>query len=715
MSRGLIARLREVNTTRQPEDSVALRVWVMASVAVGVCALGYARAVSWGTAGLALAVLPVAYLFSYRRRAKDNWFVKILLAIGALAALGRFFGQIGTVITLDEVRFPLADVFLWVQLLHSFDLPARKDLNFSLGSSLALMAVAGSLSQDLYYGVFLIGYATCVLVSLRLAHRSEASENALIFEASAPRSYGPIRRRMRSRTPRAIVAVVLCGSLLFLVLPQPKGLRSFALPFNIGGGGGIFAGGGISSPGFGGTPGARSSGIGYYGFGTRMDLSVRGELSDDLVMRVRSSAPAMWRGVIFDRYDGRAWSSPEGNLRPLPGDLPYAYPPEFRSLGPRTSVTQTFYVEAHQPNVVFSGGQPERIWFYDQVNVDPLGGLRVDETITPDTVYSVVSTRGAATPAELRRAARPGMIPETIQRYLSLPDSVTDRTRTLAEDITAGADTDYDKVKAIETYLKDNFFYSTDSPVPPAGQDAVDHFLFDTDVGFCEQFASATVVMLRSLGIPARVVAGYTPGNRNPFTGYYEVRNSDSHAWVEVWFPTYGWYEFDPTYDIPEAQVDVAEFVPLLRLLRALAEALGRLLPFSTSTAVRYGMLGATGLLIAWIVLVFRKRLRIPRRGPAPTLAPLPAGRVARAFRRWEVALESVGDGREPAETARELIERSAPSAEARRALSAFEAERYAPRGPEDAEAERAERALTEMAEDALASTNREGRRAGEG
>ena len=80
--------------------------------------------------------MPLAYWISYRRRAKDNWHIKIAITIFAIFALIRFFGQLRGIATLDEVRFPLADLFLWVQVLHGFDLPARKDLNFSLGSSL---------------------------------------------------------------------------------------------------------------------------------------------------------------------------------------------------------------------------------------------------------------------------------------------------------------------------------------------------------------------------------------------------------------------------------------------------------------------------------------------------------------------------------------------------------------------------------------------------
>src|SRR5918996_3937726 len=179
MSRGLIATVKAVNRTRAPEDSIAFRAATLGAVMVSVVALGAEGAVSVTTTVVALVMLPVAYWFSYIRRARDNWHVKIILALAAIVALIRFFGELRAVGTLDEVRFPLAVVFLWVQVLHSFDLPARKDLNFSLGSSLALMAITASLSQDMTFALFLFVYAGSALAALHLAHVSELSEGAV--------------------------------------------------------------------------------------------------------------------------------------------------------------------------------------------------------------------------------------------------------------------------------------------------------------------------------------------------------------------------------------------------------------------------------------------------------------------------------------------------------------------------------------------------------
>jgi hypothetical protein len=137
----------------------------------------------------------------------------------------------------------------------------------------------------------------------------------------------------------------------------------------------------------------------------------------------------------------------------------------------------------------------------------------------------------------------------------------TERVRALAHRITANATTAYDKARAIETWLGAHTQYSLNIPPLPKGKDAVDQYVFVDRKGFCEQIGTSLVVMLRELGIPARLAVGYTPGERNPFTGLYEVKASDAHAWAEVYFPGVGWQGFDPTAHVPlagDAHIDAA-------------------------------------------------------------------------------------------------------------------------------------------------------------
>ena len=692
MSAGLVDFARRANRTQHPEDSVALRVSVLGAVMVAVVTLFAEHAISVATAALVLAALPVAYWVSWQRRAKDNWHIKIVLAVAAIVALGRFLVSLGAITTLDEIRFPLADVFLWVQVVHSFDLPQRKDLNFSLGSSLALMAVAASISQELSYAGFLLFYAVFAVVALLFAHKSEMQQGA-VGVLRSPKAPARTTALPWRHIARPLVGATIAGMLLFLVIPRSSGVTTFALPFSLGESTGAPALGGVANPGFAGDPTGRSNGIGYYGFSTTLDLRVRGDLSDDLVMRVRASAPSMWRGLVFDRYDGVSWTGDESEPTPLWGEGRYTYPPRFANLAPVAEVVQTFYVEVEQPSVLFAAGEPDSIWYASGVGVDELGTLRTDSTLTDGTVYRVVSTRGAAPPSLLRRIAHDS-VPDEMDRYLQVPADLPTRVRSLAQSITRRATNDYDRVKAIERYLRTHYRYTTDSPVPAPGEDAVDDFLFDARVGFCEQFASATAVMLRTLGIPARVVTGYTPGTRNPFTGYYEIKASDAHAWVEVWFDNLGWYPFDPTFDVPPARPTAGDLVPLVSVLKWLSEKLPRGLP-DTRVSVMYLVLVGAVAIATWAgVAIWRRRL-LARSGAgvAPT-GEARAGPVTRAFVRLEQALAARKSPRSAGETAREVLRRVPHGSGVDEALHAFELERY---GDEEPSTEQSRAAAAEF------------------
>jgi hypothetical protein len=134
---------------------------------------------------------------------------------------------------------------------------------------------------------------------------------------------------------------------------------------------------------------------------------------------------------------------------------------------------------------------------------------------------------------------------------------------TLAQEVTAPYVTPYDKATAIESYLR-NYPYNTEISAPPEGMDAVEYFLFDVRQGYCDYYASAMAVMLRTIGVPSRLAAGYAPGelvagdDKPVYTDEYRVLERDAHAWVEVFFPTYGWIQFEPTASQPLVQRVVA-------------------------------------------------------------------------------------------------------------------------------------------------------------
>ncbi|AXI08145.1 hypothetical protein CUC15_03815 [Oceanobacillus zhaokaii] len=153
---------------------------------------------------------------------------------------------------------------------------------------------------------------------------------------------------------------------------------------------------------------------------------------------------------------------------------------------------------------------------------------------------------------ELRESSEPYPL-EISNQYTQLPPALPERVALLAEEITADQDNRYDKVKAVENYFNSNGFVyqTTDVPIPEQNQDYVDQFLFDSKVGYCDNYSTSMVVLLRTLDIPARWVKGFASGEivERGEGGYYvyEVTNANAHSWVEVYFPEVGWVPFEPT------------------------------------------------------------------------------------------------------------------------------------------------------------------------
>ncbi|MGD2207378.1 MAG: transglutaminase domain-containing protein, partial [Anaerolineae bacterium] len=178
---------------------------------------------------------------------------------------------------------------------------------------------------------------------------------------------------------------------------------------------------------------------------------------------------------------------------------------------------------------------------------DDPSALYSRRTLYAGESYRAVSSLSTVNIEDLRQAGTeyPAWV---ARRYLQLPDSLPNRVRTLAEQITEGSDTPFDRALAVERYLRE-IPYNQKIQGPALAQDGVDYFLFDAKQGYCDYYASAMAVMLRAVGVPARYVRGYSQGHKE--AGVYHVLQSDSHAWPEVFFPSYGWIEFEPTASEP--------------------------------------------------------------------------------------------------------------------------------------------------------------------
>ena len=243
-----------------------------------------------------------------------------------------------------------------------------------------------------------------------------------------------------------------------------------------------------------------------------------------------------WRAGAYDRYTGDGWVR-TGETRPYDTQLSR---PEAEDVH---TVRQTFRAES-TVSTMPAAWKPARMERgEDRALVTELGGLQPTRSFDRGEEYRLISLVPETTPEALRTAGTD--YPDHVEaRYLQLPESTPDRLGRFTANVTAEADSPYETAVAIERWLEENKEYSLDVDRPDG--DVASGFVFEMDRGYCTYYASAMVAMLRTQGVPARFVTGYTPGERVD-SNRWVVRGLDSHAWVEVYFPDVGWVRFDPT------------------------------------------------------------------------------------------------------------------------------------------------------------------------
>jgi transglutaminase-like putative cysteine protease len=295
------------------------------------------------------------------------------------------------------------------------------------------------------------------------------------------------------------------------------------------------------------------------------------QLTDEPVMEVRSIEYDYWRAVAFDTYDEDGWQNTVGEQ--ARSALGVATPEQART--PRVSnepvpagdtrgrrpITQTYVLAKDRlDDLVMVGGTLQSVSVptlvehnYELIdggsrpNYDEQSLVVATARLRAGQIYSVTALMSFADVAGLRAsgAEYPAWVRE---RYLQVPDTISPRLRELAAQIVAenGAQTPYDQAIVIQDYLR-TLPYNESIPTPPPGVEPVEWFLFEQREGYCDYYASAMVLMLRSQGVPARWVRGYAGGEFDAERGVYVVRESVAHSWPEVYFPGFGWERFEPT------------------------------------------------------------------------------------------------------------------------------------------------------------------------
>jgi protein-glutamine gamma-glutamyltransferase len=427
---------------------------------------------------------------------------------------------------------------LFAVVIRMFSLRRERDY-ITLAILAFLMILASAvLTVDTVFlfsfaGFLLMAVVTSILMEMR---RSARSASIQAHPADGARANRRLALALARVGPALVLMILIAGAAVFFLLPRMSsgylGAYSFGTDFSSG-------------------------------FSDHVQLGQIGEIqqSNAVVMHVQIDGDTSgfydlrWRGVALSDFDGHMWSKPQNQYI-----LEKTYEDSF-TVPELENKTLKSYITTNQArqklihyrvlmepigtNVFFLAPWSRRVsGNYRLLAADSAGAVFDLDVQHPISRYEAVSDIATPTAAELRSAGR-NFPPRIALSYLRLPP-VDPRVPQLARQITSSATNDFDRATAIESYLRTRYGYTLQLP-QRTPKDPIANFLFERKQGHCEYFASSMAVLLRTLGIPARMVNGFRSDEFNDLTGYYVIRAKDAHAWVEAYFPGYGWHTFDPT------------------------------------------------------------------------------------------------------------------------------------------------------------------------
>jgi protein-glutamine gamma-glutamyltransferase len=613
-------RLFSARPIVDPENSLLLRVLIQSMVSIGIMATDVAAdtQMSWWAVPLSL----VGATWSWRQRQRPQVGIKFALAAALLVALFYFFQNL--LGSLNDTRMVLAELLVQVQAIHTFDMPRRKDLGYSIIIGVILISVAATISQTMVFAPLLLIFLALALPVMVLDYRSRLK--LPVLEIQRENFQGQSAGLPIKSLGKLLGTALALGLVVFALMPRLPSYQVQSMPMS----GSLpitanFDASKIVNPGYqsrgtgtqqgkGGKGGSDSKedteafdDSSYYGFNQSMNQNIRGVLKPKLVMRVRSQAPGFWRVLGFDRYTGQGWvisKNDEAKKVERPGwsnkfHLPTAIYPHARK------IVQSYTTVADMPNLLPALTTPEELYFPTaEMAIDREGSLRAATGLVPNFTYTVVSQVAARDPAALTKAGenyKNSGVRSDLADYLQIPPTLAAKLRPFTTKLitdyplsqvsreTTPLDNNYDKALFLAQHLKQNYQIPTDLlnlPQLPADADLADWFLFR-----CQGVKKECVAG----GYPDHFATAYTP-----FTGMYEVKNTDAHALTEVYFPKYGWFAFDPIPGHPILPPSV-EDSQVFGAVKQLWNWVAGLLP----VPVTAWLAGAIGSLLAVLIAIW--------------------------------------------------------------------------------------------------------------
>lgn len=518
----------------------ALRLSSILLAATAFLGLLFAQAVPIWLATLTTSILCLMLLqtlgWSYASRVTER-FSKSSTIWNALL-IGAFLLFLIDVIAISRELLQAGIHFLLILLCIKLStLHQRRDYRHLYAISLMAILASAALTTDSWYLAIFLAYLLSAVWSLLLYHLtkeapaspspSPSPEQGLWAMPPPPR----ISRQFFWMTNGIAVVTFAFTLVIFFLLPR------------------VSAGFLQKSP---------SQTLKTTGFSEHVDLGTIGSVKQDpqVVMRVElPHQPAAGkdrlylRGLAYDHYSGRSWNSTRRRRRSLGLIADGTFSVRTTKSPAPTSLSeplrQDILLEALDTSVLFAAPFAEVLsGEFPAVQADSMLGLHLPFPVSSRIRYSVTSRERQILTDE-QVAVDLDYSPFVRDRYLQLP-ALSQRVVELAQQVANTAATPYEKTVAVQQHLINGYRYSLDTGAELSAR-PIEDFLFTRKTGYCEHYATAMVLMLRSLGIPARLVTGFLATEWNDFGQYYTVRQRDAHAWVEVYYPHSGWVTMDPT------------------------------------------------------------------------------------------------------------------------------------------------------------------------
>lgn len=497
---------------------------VLGMLTCGFLALAASEHLDWLTLILLLAAL-AARAAKVAGLIRIQWSGRAIAAV-ALVAFAWYAADAWYVSrSMLDANIHLAAIFAGLKIITA---KSGRDYTYLKLIAVLELVAAAMLAVDLGFFIFLAFFLLFTVAALTSGEMRQAPGLPETVARSSQRGFS---RRL------GVTSTVLCAAILILT----AGLF-FVLPRAARGALSQFAPAAWRLPGF-----AEKVSLGEIGKiqqSSRVVLHARADRGESL-------EGVRWRGGSLTFFDGTVWSNPHAAYDPaLRVDEGLLILGQAIKIRPGREISYQVRLDEIASDTLFFAGIPETI----KINVGPIyrsaGGAYHVRNAPSDLVYRAFAliededARATLAPQPLTRAEH--------DDALQLPSALNPRIKELALDMTAGAVSDEAKARALVNHLHHDYTYTLELPSRVV-RDPLSNFLFIRKKGHCEYFASAMAVMLRTLGIPSRVVTGFQSGTFNPLTGWQVVRASDAHAWVEAWMEDGGWTVFDPTPPASEA------------------------------------------------------------------------------------------------------------------------------------------------------------------